>query len=84
MMTDFKVHTIDSAPDASKPTLEKAQKGLGFVPNLYGVFAESPAMLEAYATLGGIFDRSTSFTATSASPRSWPPTTFGSTRLRLA
>ncbi len=64
MMTDFKVHTIESAPEASKPTLEKAQKTLGFVPNLYGVFAESPAMLEAYATLGGIFDRSTSFTAT--------------------
>ncbi len=63
-MTDFKVHTIESAPEASRATLEKAQKSLGFVPNLYGVFAESPAMLEAYATLFGIFDRSTSFTAT--------------------
>ncbi len=62
-MTDFKVHTIESAPEASRPLLEKAQKTLGFVPNLYGVFAESPAMLEAYVTLGGIFDRST-FTAT--------------------
>ncbi len=64
MMTDFGVHTIKSAPEASRPILEKAQKTLGFVPNLYGIFAESPAMLEAYATLGGIFDRSTSFSAT--------------------
>ena len=39
-MTDFKVHTIESAPAASRATLEKAQKSLGFVPNLYGVLAE--------------------------------------------
>ncbi len=58
-MTKFKTHTIESAPEAWRPTLEKAQETLGFVPNLYGVFAESPAMLEAYTTLGGIFDRST-------------------------
>ena len=63
-MTEFKVHTIESAPEASRLVLEKTQKTVGFVPNLYGVFAESPAMLEAYATLFGIFDRSTSFTAT--------------------
>ena len=62
-MTSFQVHTIDSAPEASKPLLEKAKKALGFVPNLYGVMAESPAMLEAYVTVGQILDRS-SFTAT--------------------
>ena len=63
-MTHFTVHTIESAPEKSKATLTQAKKSLGFVPNLYGVLAESPAMLEAYATVGGIFDRSTSFTAT--------------------
>lgn len=62
-MTKLQVHTIDSAPEKSKPILEKAQKGLGFVPNLYGVLADSPAMLEAYTTLGGILDRG-SFSAT--------------------
>lgn len=62
-MSEFTVHTIESAPEASRPILEKARKTLGFVPNLYGVMAESPAMLEAYATVGGIFDRST-FNAT--------------------
>ncbi len=45
-MTDFKVHTIESAPEASRATLEKAQKSFGFVPNLYGILAESPAMLD--------------------------------------
>ncbi len=63
-MNGFKVHTIESAPEASRSTLERAQKTLGFVPNLYGVMAESPAMLEAYATLGATYDRLTSFTAT--------------------
>ena len=57
-MTDFKTHTIESAPDGSKPVLEKAGKAMGFIPNLYGLLAESPATLEAYATLGGLFDSS--------------------------
>ena len=63
-MTTFQVHTLDSAPEGSRPTLTQAQKVMGFIPNLYGVFAESPAMLEAYATLGGIFEKSTSLSAT--------------------
>ncbi len=62
-MTHFNVHTIDSAPEGSQPTLAQAQKAMGFVPNLYGVFAESPAALKAYAAIGGFFD-STSFTPT--------------------
>ncbi len=63
-MTEFNVHTIDSAPEGSKPTLTQAQRAMGFVPNLYGVMAESPAMLQAYAALGGIFESKSSFTAT--------------------
>lgn len=63
-MTTFNVHTTDSAPEASQQLLEGARKKMGFVPNLYGTFAEAPALLEAYLTLGGIFDRSTSFNAT--------------------
>jgi uncharacterized peroxidase-related enzyme len=57
-MTDFNVHTIDTAPDASRPLLEGAQKAFGFVPNLIGVLAESPAVAEAYLTLSQIFDKS--------------------------
>ena len=34
-MTDFQTHTIDSAPEASKPQLEHSQKAYGFVPNLH-------------------------------------------------
>ena len=58
MMTNFNVHTIDTAPEPSRPLLEGAQKAFGFVPNLIGVLAESPAVAEAYLTLTRIFDKS--------------------------
>ena len=51
-MTDFTIHTIDSAPDASKELLGAAQAKYGFVPNLMGEMAEAPSMLEAYMTVG--------------------------------
>ncbi|MDI1346208.1 MAG: carboxymuconolactone decarboxylase family protein [Pseudolabrys sp.] len=53
---NFTVHTIESAPAAAKETLAGAKNGLGFVPNLFGVMSEAPALVKAYATLSGIFD----------------------------
>ena len=44
-MTQFTVHTAESAPAASRPVLEGLRQSFGFVPNLFGVFAESPAAL---------------------------------------
>jgi uncharacterized peroxidase-related enzyme len=44
-MTPFTVHTAESAPAASRPLLEGVARSMGFVPNLFGVFAESPAAL---------------------------------------
>ena len=45
----FEVHTESTAPDESKPLLEHSQKLYGgMIPNLHGVMAESPALLEAY------------------------------------
>ena len=41
--------------------LEASVKGFGMLPNLHAVMAESPAMLEAYKTLHGIFSTKTSF-----------------------
>jgi len=57
-MTEFTLHSAETAPDASKPFLEGAQKAFGFVPNLQRVFAESPALLEGYMTLWSIFEKS--------------------------
>ncbi len=59
-MSTFKIHSIDSAPEKSKPLLEKSQKGYGMIPNLHGMLAEAPETLEAYQTLHDLF-QNTSF-----------------------
>lgn len=63
-MTTFEVHTLDSAPEAARPHLEAAAQAFGAIPNLFGVFAESPALLEAYLEVGRILEKSGSFDAT--------------------
>tara|TARA_R110002073_G_scaffold141970_3_gene293234 strand:+ start:14155 stop:14742 length:588 start_codon:yes stop_codon:yes gene_type:complete len=62
-MTDFAVHTIETAGD-SKPLLEESKKAYGFVPNLHAVMAESPALLEAYRTVAEVFDNKTDLSPT--------------------
>lgn len=57
-MTEYITHTVETAPEASKPTLDAVQRKMGFVPNLMATMAESPVMIEAYLTLMGIFDKS--------------------------
>lgn len=57
-MSEFTTHTIESAPDGSKPYLQKARDAYSFVPNLLANMAESPALVEGYMTLAGIFDKS--------------------------
>ncbi len=46
-------HSIETAPEGSKPLLEGVKKKLGVVPNLFGVFAQSPAVLNGYLSLSG-------------------------------
>ncbi|MEM7585185.1 MAG: carboxymuconolactone decarboxylase family protein [Acidobacteriota bacterium] len=55
-MPAFDIHTAETAPEA-KDLLDGAQKAFGFVPNLLATMAESPALLEGYMTLAGIFDK---------------------------
>ena len=62
-MSQFNVHSKESAPAESAELLATAEKGYGFIPNLLGVMAESPATIKAYMTIGKIFDES-SFSAT--------------------
>lgn len=57
-MIDFTVHTKESAPSKSVAMLDNTEKAIGFIPNLYGVFAESPAALKAYQAMSKIFDES--------------------------
>ena len=50
-MKDLTLHTIETAPEGSKPLLENSVKGFGMIPNLHGVMAESPGLLEGYQIL---------------------------------
>lgn len=50
-MTQFPVHTLDTAPEASVPLLQQTLSAWGFIPNLHGTLAESPVALGAYGTL---------------------------------
>jgi len=37
-VTKFQMHTLETAPEASRSDLEDTQKGTGFIPNLYGAW----------------------------------------------
>ena len=54
-MTTLKVHNIESAPEASKPLLEKSQTAYGMIPGLHGVLASAPSTFQAYQTLHELF-----------------------------
>lgn len=60
MSSTFPIHTTETAPAESRPSLEAAQAAFGFVPNLIGEMASSPALAEAYLTLADIFEKKTS------------------------
>ncbi|WP_407148549.1 carboxymuconolactone decarboxylase family protein [Bradyrhizobium sp. ORS 86] len=53
-MTRFPVHTLDSAPQASKASLRDVEARFGMIPNLAGAMATSPVLLQSFI---GIFDK---------------------------
>ena len=61
-MTAFPIHTLESAPDRSKPLLEALRQNVGMVPNLAAGMASSPELLEGFLTLRRIYANGT-FTA---------------------
>ena len=57
-MIEFTVHTAETAPTGSRPLLEGIKRSFGFVPNLFGVFAESPAALRGALAIHEAFSTS--------------------------
>jgi len=51
-MTNFPVHTIESAPERSKPGLKQLQAAFGMIPNIAGAMATSPVLINS---LVGVF-----------------------------
>lgn len=57
-MARLTLHTLETAPAASRPFVERAIANNGFLPNLIGVLANAPVALETYLTVSGINARS--------------------------
>jgi AhpD family alkylhydroperoxidase len=53
-MSRFPVHTLDSAPEASKSALRDVQARFGMIPNLAAAMATSPVLVQSFV---GIFDK---------------------------
>lgn len=53
-MSRLPLHTIESAPEASRPFLEKSLAANGFLPNLVASLANAPTALETYLSVGAI------------------------------
>jgi alkylhydroperoxidase family enzyme len=51
---NYPTYTIASAPENSKPALEQLKKAFGFVPNIAGVIANSPKLVNS---LVGVFQQ---------------------------
>ncbi len=56
-MSRLPLHTVESAPAASRPLLERSLAANGFLPNLVASLANAPTALEAYLTVGEINGR---------------------------
>ena len=52
-MTTFPVHTMESAPERSKPALQKLQAAFGMIPNIAGAMATSPVLINSLVGLFG-------------------------------
>jgi AhpD family alkylhydroperoxidase len=50
-MTSFPVHTMDSAPEGSKPALQQLQSAFGMIPNIAGAMATSPVLINSLVGL---------------------------------
>src|SRR5260370_8011494 len=52
-MANFPVHTIESAPERSKPALQRLQSAFGMIPNIAGAMATSPVLINSLVGLFG-------------------------------
>jgi len=52
-MLAFPVHSIDSAPEKSKPAMRTLQSAFGFIPNIAATMSSSPVLLNSLVGLFG-------------------------------
>jgi alkylhydroperoxidase family enzyme len=52
-MTTFPVHTVESAPEGSRPAVKELQSAFGMIPNLIGAMSTSPVLINSLVGLFG-------------------------------
>lgn len=52
---EFQIHTIDTAPEQSKPALRTLQQNFGLIPNVAATMAGSPVLINAFIGSFGQF-----------------------------
>src|SRR5262245_30526225 len=54
-MFEYQVHTVDSAPEGSKSSLQDLRNAIGMIPNLAAAMSESPELLRGFLSIREIF-----------------------------
>lgn len=54
-MMAFQIHSVETAPEGSRPLLEGMKKNLGMVPNLAAAMSESPELLGGFLAVRDIY-----------------------------
>ncbi len=54
-MHTYRIHTVESAPDKSRPALQGLAEAIGIIPNLAATMAESPVLLNGFVGAFGNF-----------------------------
>ncbi len=50
-MTSFPIHTMESAPERSRPALQQLRSAFGMIPNIAGAMATSPVLINSLVGL---------------------------------
>jgi AhpD family alkylhydroperoxidase len=58
-MSHYRIHTVESAPEKSKPALQALQQNFGLIPNLAATMAESPTLVNGFVGAFGNFHAGT-------------------------
>jgi AhpD family alkylhydroperoxidase len=59
LLSRFPIHTLDTAPDASRPLLVGLERAVGMIPNLAAGMAESPTLLAGFLAARETYQRGT-------------------------
>ena len=54
-MQTYRIHTLDSAPEKSRPALQSLQQAVGRIPNLAATMAASPTLISGFVGAFGNF-----------------------------